>query len=181
MSFLNADYKPLQPPGGGYMKFAEGKNRVRILASEGDDPPTAIVGMEAWTTDAEGNRKPVRCQAGQKLAGDFDEEPKEFWAMLVWDYQAEQVRILGITQKGIQGEILSLKNDPEWGDLREYDLSIIKTGKGFETRYSVVPKPKSEQTEEIKQAFAEAEINLMALFSGDDPFAPVSGGKKDPF
>ena len=159
MSFLNADYKPLQPPGGGYMKFAEGKNRVRILASEGDDPPTAIVGMEAWTTDAEGNRKPVRCQAGQKLAGDFDEEPKEFWSMLVWDYQAE----------------------PEWGDLREYDLSITKTGKGFETRYSVVPKPKSAQTEEIKQAFAEAEINLMALFSGDDPFAPVSGGKKDPF
>ena len=47
MSFLSKDYKPLQPSGGGYMKFAEGENRVRILASEGDDPPTAIVGMEA--------------------------------------------------------------------------------------------------------------------------------------
>jgi len=181
MSFLSKDYKPLQPAGGGYMKFAEGENRVRILASEGDDPPTAIVGMEVWTTDAEGNRKPVRCQPGQKLSGDFDEEPKEFWAMLVWDYQAEQVRILEITQKGIQGEILSLKNDPEWGDLREYDLSIIKTGKGLETRYNVVPKPKKALPKEIQQTVADAEINLMALFSGGDPFAPATGEKEIPF
>ena len=181
MSFLSKDYKPLQPSGGGYMKFAEGENRIRILASDKDDPPTAIVGMEAWTTDAEGNRKPVRCQPGQKLTGDFEEDPKEFWAMLVWDYQADQVRILSITQKGIQGEILSLKQDPEWGDLREYDLSIIKTGKGLETRYNVVPKPKKELPKETLQVIADAEINLMALFSGDDPFAPVSGGGKDPY
>jgi hypothetical protein len=60
-------------------------------------------------------------------------------------------------------------------------LSIIKTGKGLETRYNVVPKPKKELPKETLQVIADAEINLMALFSGDDPFAPVAGGKKDPF
>ena len=44
-----------------------------------------------------------------------------------------------------------------------------------------VPKPKKASTKEIQQAFADADINLMALFSGDDPFAPIAGAKKDPF
>jgi hypothetical protein len=51
----------------------------------------------------------------------------------------------------------------------------------METRYNTVPKPKKAQTGEIKKAFADAEINLMALFSGSDPFAPVSGEKEVPF
>ena len=72
-------------------------------------------------------------------------------------------------------------SDEDWGDPKEYDISIVKTGEGMETRNSTVPKPKKAATKEIQQAFADAEINLMALFSGDDPFAPVAGGKKDPF
>ena len=78
------------------------------------------------------------------------------------------------------GEIVSLANDEDWGDPKEYDISIVKTGEGMETRYNTVPKPKKAATKEITQAFADAEINLMALFSGDDAFAPANG-KKDPF
>ena len=182
MSFLTKDYRPLQPSGGGYFKLKPGENRIRILGSMNDDPVTAIQGMIGWTTDAEGNRKPVRAMPGEKIdASQFEEKPKEFHAFLVWDHQGEQVSILEVTQASIMGEIISLDNDPDWGDPRDYDISIIRTGDGLETRYNTVPKPKSEQTGEIKKAFADAEINLMALFSGDDPFAPVSGAKKDPF
>ena len=182
MSFLPDDYKPLVPPGGGYMKLTPGENRIRILGSMNDDPPTAIRGMVGWGTDSEGNRKPDRTMPRMAVdASQYEEKPKEFFAMIVWSYASEQISILEVTQASIIGEIVSLASDPDWGDPKEYDISIVKTGEGMETRYNTVPKPKSEQTEELKQAFAEAEINLMALFSGDDPFTPASGDKKDPY
>ena len=182
MSFLPDDYKPLAPQGGGYMKLTPGENRIRILGSMNDTPPTAIRGMVGWGTDSEGNRKPDRTQAGEKVdASQYEEKPKEFFAMIVWNYGAEQISILEVTQASIIGEIVSLANDEDWGDPKEYDISIVKTGEGMETRYNTVPKPKKASTKEIQQAFADAEINLNALFSGDDPFAPVSGAKKDPF
>ena len=182
MSFLPDNYKPLAPAGGGYMKLTPGENRIRILGSMTDNPPTAIRGMVGWGTDSEGNRKPDRTPAGEKVdASLYEDKPKEFFAMIVWNYGAEQISILEVTQASIIGEIVSLANDEDWGDPKEYDISIVKTGEGMETRYNTVPKPKKVQTGEIKKAFADAEINLMALFSGGDPFAPVSGEKEIPF
>ena len=183
MSFLTKDYKPLQPAGGGYMKLKPGENRIRILGSMNDDPPTAIQGVLGWVPgEEEGKNVPVRTMPGEKVdTTQFDEKPKEFIATIVFDYQAGQVSILELTQQSIIGELVSLDNDPDWGDPRDYDISIVKTGERLETRYNTTPKPKSAQTEEMKKAFADAEINLMALFSGDDPFAPVSGGGKEPF
>ena len=182
MSFLPENYKPLAPAGGGYMKLTLGENRIRILGSMTDEPPTAIRGMVGWLKDSEGNRKPDRTPAGEKVdASRYEEKAKEFFAMIVWNYASEQISILEVTQASIIGEIVSLASDADWGNPNEYDISIIKTGEGMETRYNTVPKPKKVQTPEIKAAFAEAEINLMALFSGDDPFAPVASEKKEPF
>jgi hypothetical protein len=138
--------------------------------------------MVGWGTDSEGNRKPDRTPAGEKVdASKYEDKCKEFFAMIVWNYASEQISILEVTQASIIGEIVSLANDEDWGDPKEYDISIVKTGEGMETRYNTVPKPKKAQTKEIQQAFADAEINLMALFSGGDPFAPVSGEKEVPF
>ena len=164
------------------MKLTPGENRIRILGSMNDDPPTAIRGMVGWGTDSEGNRKPDRTPAGEKVDNSkYEEKAKEFFAMIVWNYASEQISILEVTQASIIGEIVSLANDEDWGDPKEYDISIVKTGEGMETRYNTVPKPKKAQTKEIQQAFADAEINLMALFSGGDPFAPATGEKEVPF
>ena len=128
MSFLPDDYKPLAPQGGGYMKLTPGENRIRILGSMNDTPPTAIRGMVGWGTDSEGNRKPDRTQAGEKVdASQYEEKPKEFFAMIVWNYASEQIRILEVTQASFIGEIVSLANDEDWGDPNAYAISIVKT------------------------------------------------------
>jgi len=67
-------------------------------------------------------------------------------------------------------ELVSLANDPDWGDLTSFDLTVHRAGEGKETRYSVTPKPKAELTEEIKKADADTPVDLFALFSGDDPY-----------
>lgn len=163
--FLPDDYDV--PAGeGGYMKFEIGENRFRIL-----DKP--ILGHEYWNEDEEGNRRPVRFRLGEKIPVNELDEPekgKHFWAMPVWNYAQERVQILEITQKGIQRTITALSKDNEWGSPLKYDILVVRKGEGLKTEYETIPSPPKPVKDEIKEAYEEANINLEALFEGEDPF-----------
>ena len=50
-----------------------------------------------------------------------------------------------ITQNSIKKEIWKYAKDEEnWGDPKSYDFSIYRTGKGKETRYTLMALPKSK-------------------------------------
>ena len=49
---------------------------------------------------------------------DFNDDPKVFMAVPVWNYQVEAIQIWNITQATIRTKIRELANDPEWGDPR---------------------------------------------------------------
>ncbi len=61
-------------------------------------------------------------------------------------------------------------NDKDWGDPRFYDIKIIRTGDGLETKYSVSPKPKKELPEAAKFEYDLMNIKLEKLLTGEDPF-----------
>lgn len=152
------------PTSSNYMKFQKGKNTFRVLSS-------AIVGYEYWNTQ----NKPVRSrEAFDKLPEDIqidkDGNPKKiqhFWAFVVWNYQDKKVQILQLTQKSIMTAIQGLVHDTDWGNPKNYDITVNKTGDGFDTEYSVTPRPHSafEAVKDIPK------IDLEALFKGEDPFA----------
>ena len=185
MGFLPDNYKPLQNPAGSYMKLLPGDNKIRILGDFNAKPPTAILGFIGWltTTDAEGKpaRRPERTPPGVDLdTSKYEEKPKEFWALIVWNYGVEAIQIWEVTQRGIQNELVSLAEDEAWKDLSEFDVSVNRSGEGLETRYSVMPKPKAEISAEVKEAYEKSSIDLVALFSGDDPFEPRGNPLADP-
>jgi hypothetical protein len=95
---------------------------------------------------------------------------KHFWAFAVWNYDTESVELLEVTQATIQSAILSLVKDEDWGDPKQYDIKINRTGDGFETKYTVTPRPKKDTPKEALEAYKETPINLEALFTGDNPF-----------
>ena len=70
---------------------------------------------------------------GESVPQTFDEKPKEFFAMLVWNYAEERIQILELTQAGLKDELIKLDVDEDWGDLRKYDISIIRSGEDLET------------------------------------------------
>jgi len=102
---------------------------------------------------------------------EIGDEPKHFWAFVVWNYKDEKVQILEVTQKGIMKAIRNLVNDEDWGDPKNYDLVVTREGEGLETEYSVNPKPKTELDKGIQVFYKDLNINLEALFDGDDPFS----------
>ena len=169
MTFLPAGYKT--PDTGNYMRLNEGKNRFRILSK-------AIVGNEYWKTETNDEGKETRQPVRLKMDGDIPmgaiEDPNDlshFWAFVVYNRDAERVQILEITQSTIRGAIKALTDDKEWGDPKGYDITINRTGKGFQdTQYTIMPGKPSEISADILQQYKDRKINLEALFENKDPF-----------
>ena len=66
--------------------------------------------------------------------------------------------------------IEGLVNNPKWGHPQRYDITITRSGTGFDTEYSVVPNPHTDLDPFIEKDWKAAKINLDALYSGSDPF-----------
>ena len=169
--------------GGKYMKLTQGANQFRIVGSFEDG--TNIQGMLGWGEDEEGKRKPYRWKVGEDAPRKFAENPKQFFALLVWNYDEECLQVLELTQAKLRTEIVTLAKDEDWGDPRKYDLKIVRNGEGLETSYAMTPSPHKKRSDEINAAVKAMKINLEALFTGDDPFAeptPEDNAKEeDPF
>ena len=87
--------------------------------------------------------------------------------MAVWNCAAKAVQVLEITQASIIGPIEELLVNSDWGDPREYDLTINKKGEGLETEYSARHHRRSQCRKKLSQA---TQINLEALYRSEDPF-----------
>lgn len=164
--FLSKGYKVPETPSD-YMRFQQGANKFRVLSN-------AVVGYEYWNID----NKPVRLKeypnyipedARPNKDGALD-NPKHFWAFVVYNYNTERVQILEITQKGIMDTIYNLNNNEDWGDPKEYDITVNRKGESLETKYDTQPSPKTELTEKIKKAHAAKKVDLDALFTSGSPF-----------
>lgn len=162
--FLPQDYEA--PAGSGnYMKLQDGENKIRILSKP-------IIGWIDWK-----DKVPHRFRMNAKPEKPLSDKPiKHFWAFLVWNYEAQAVQILEITQATIQKTIQDLSKNEDWGAPFFYDLKITRKGKDLATEYSVMPSPKKDLLEEIKKAALEKPAYLEALFEGADPW--VVNGKQ---
>jgi hypothetical protein len=145
-----------------YMRFEDGENKFRILSAP-------LLGWEDWTSD----KKPVRYRFDQKPAKSIDPKRpvKHFWAMIVWNYNTEEIQVLQVTQASIREAIEALCMDTEWGAPYFYDLKVVKTGESLATKYALNPIPHKPTALHIQQLFNERRCNLEALFSNDDPFS----------
>jgi hypothetical protein len=162
--FLGEDYKI--PTTSNYMRFQEGDNKFRVLSS-------AIVGFEYWNT----KNKPIRSRECPdvipediKIEKDGSTRVNHFWACIVWNYGESRIQILEITQKGIMKAIQTLVKNPKWGHPKGYDITITKTGSGFDTEYTTIADPHSPVDLKIADKHKNSKINLEALYEGADPF-----------
>lgn len=157
--FLPEGYE-VPKTGGSYTKFVAGDNKFRFLSKP-------VMGYEYWNTEG----KPVRLHEFPEMkpanmrAGDVI---KHFWAMKVWNYRTGALEVLEFTQSTIQNAVLALAGSEDWGDPRDYDVTINKSGSGKEnTKYSVMPSPKKPAPAAALEALASDENSLDDLFEAD--------------
>ena len=163
-NFFPQDYEVPKAPSD-YFKFEDGANKVRFLSAP-------IMGFVYWTMD----NKPVRSKEpfdGVPSNARLDEgkfKPKHFWAAVVWNFVESRIQIMEITQASVQGPILDLASNEDWGDPREYNLTINKKGQKLDTEYTVQPSPKTPVPAEALAQLNATAIDLDALYRGEDPF-----------
>lgn len=158
--FLDSNYE-VPATGNNYMKFKDGDNKFRIISKP-------IVGWLDWK-----DKVPHRFVMTAKPEKPFDptKAVRHFWAMIVFDYSDNAVKILEITQATIQTAIKNYSKDPDWSAPYFYDFKVNRKGKEKDTEYFVSASPKKAATEEMKKAALDKPIYLQALFSNADPFA----------
>lgn len=161
-TFLPSNYsKP--KVNSNYLRFEEGENKFRILSD-------AITGFIDW--DKSGDKpKPIRTPEPQPALG--ENKVKHFWSFVIWDYKEQKVKILEITQSGIQEDIMALHGNEAWGNPQKYDLVITRKGKELDTKYSVVAIPPTDLDPEITRLYEALNLDLNKLFEGKDPFEDV--------
>ena len=172
MSDFLPDNYSVPTSGGNYMKFKIGENRFRFLSSP-------IVGWE-WWEEVDGGRKPKRVKKNEGVPVENADTLKHFWAAVIWNYDEEKIQILVITQKGIMTSLTGLSKDEDWGSpvgTHGYDIVVTREGEGMETKYEVRSKPKRELDKGITQLYKDMEINLDALYDGEDPFNTNNSAK----
>ena len=170
-NFLPDNYEA-PSSGGHYLKLKGGKTRIRIISKP-------ILGWEAWTDE----NKPVRGKytpdeytrlqniPNPKINAGQKQNPKHFWAVVVWNFAGESIEILQLTQNSIQNAIKAYSQSPDWGAPYSYDLEIEKSGEGLETEYKVLAMPKSTfNKDSVFALLKESPVMLDKLYTGDDPF-----------
>ncbi len=162
MSFLPDNYEAPKASSNGYFKLQEGENRIRIMSAP-------VMGWEDWE-----NKKPIRFRMENKPKASIDPKKpvKHFWAFVIFNYAAEQIQIMQVTQATIRRSIEGLCKDTDWGTPYGYDIKITKSGEGVDTEYVVNPVPHKPLDPYIVKCFNERPVNLEALFTNEDPFAP---------
>jgi len=155
-----------------YLKFEKGQTKFMPMDS-------AIIGYQYWTNDS----KPMRLkEQPEKLStlpnirqeDDGSYKLQHFWAFPVVDAKDGKVKVLEITQKGIQGDIRNYATNEEWGNpVQKYTFTVSKTGEKFETKYTTMANPAKDLPKEWSEAWNEAKKNgfdITRLYTNGDPF-----------
>ena len=168
---FNKSFKPQIGGAGRYtlsgLKSGE-KVKVRILSE-------FISGLTVWSDLENGKRAPLRVRDGEPIpVGKIGNDPKsgeperirQFVAGVCWNYATEQVEIFETSKATIIEVLWELEGSEDWGDVREYDLTISKSGQGMDTKYSVLPSNKTPL--KVKPEWKTVRID--ALYENADPF-----------
>ena len=138
-------------PKNDYMKLEEGENVVRVMGN----PVQYYV---HWITTTDGSKRkivsPIDSMALVSRLEDAGFKRKATWIVKVLDRKTDTFKVLEVGSQIYNG-IRSLYNNPKWGKVTDYDISIMRGPKGSQPLYSVQPNPKEKIDPSLKGKFVE--------------------------
>ena len=153
------------PKSSQFGKLQDGVNKFRVLSD-------IIYGWEGWKDNKPFRHEGEVCKIKPEQV-DLNQSGKPninyFWAMVVWNYQTKQIQVLELTQKTIMTPLYDLRQNEDWGDLKNYDIQIKKEKVGDKTTYTTLGIPPKPVSKEIEEAYKNTEVKLEKIFDGEYP------------
>lgn len=139
-----------------FMKLEQGANVVRVMANP-------IQFYTHWLELPDGSKTKVNSpiespELVQKLedAG-FKRKPR--WLLKVLDVEEREFKLLEIGPQVYNG-IRALYNNPKWGKVTAYDITVHRGKPGTQPLYTVTPDPKEPLDGSLKSKFMDFNDNL---------------------
>lgn len=147
-----------------FNKFPKGKTTFRILSDN------AFYYFEYWNTDGKTTRlREYPLSTPSDIQRDDETgEPKPIslvMSFVAYHYDDKAVKVFQINKKSIREKIEGWADNPRIGDIRNYDIEVIRSGEGLKTKYEI---DKFEPAEELSDVEIDGwnEINLERLAFG---------------
>lgn len=150
-----------------FMRLSEGPNVVRVMGNP-------IQSYIHWVELPDGSKRKINSPVDspelvQKLE-DAGFKRKPSWVVKVLDRSDNKFKLLEIGSQIYNG-VKALFNNPKWGKVTLYDITITRGPKGSQPLYSVTPDPKEPLDNSLKEKFMKFndELNVDRLVSPSDP------------
>lgn len=134
-----------------YIKLSEGENVVRVMEN-----PTQF--SVHWVVDSTGAKRkvvsPIESPELVKRLEDAGFKAQTKWAVKVLDRASNSFKILEFGSQILNG-IRTLHSNKRWGNVTNYDITVIRGPKGSNPLYSVTPNPKEELDSDLISQFQE--------------------------
>lgn len=165
-----------------YTKFVEGQTMIRVL----DEEPYSF--WQHWlpaqntAVTCPGKDCPICSQIAQAKANKI--QPKynnsRRHALRIWNYTTNQMEIM-IQGKGFMSQLLMLNR--EVGDLRDYDVKVIRKGSGKDTTYMIMPtapvdfstEGKNIEEVDMEETFKAPEREVILMLMQGMSWADING------
>ena len=138
-------------PKNDFMRLEEGENLVRVMGN----PVQFYI---HWVTTNEGAKRkvvsPIDSMALVQRLEDAGYKRQTRWMVKVLDRSDEGFKVLEVGSQIYNG-IRALFNNPKWGKVTGYDISIIRGPKGSQPLYNVTPNPKETIDPSLKSKFVD--------------------------
>jgi hypothetical protein len=147
------DLKKYDPPKTGeFIRLEQGANKIRLVSHSF----TFFQIYDQLKRVSYKYEKKEDAPAGAKVS--------QRWAWLVINRKDNSLGIIEVGW-GIFKYILELAKNPDYGDPREYDLTINRTGEGLDTEYVVTPaRQNTKLTKEEKEMIEKADLDLEGIY-----------------
>ncbi len=134
-----------------YMRLTEGENVVRIMGNP-------IQFYVHWVTTPDGSKRkvvsPINSPSLVTRLEDSGFRRQAKWMIKVLDRADDEFKVLEVGSQIYNG-VRALYNNPKWGKVTSYDLSVNRGPKGSQPLYSVTPNPKEKLDSSFKAKFQE--------------------------
>jgi hypothetical protein len=156
--------------GNDFMRLEVGSNKVRVFTN----PYQFIV---HWVKDSSGASRKIKCAVENCPLCKKGVKTQYRWFLGVIDRKTELPMILEISSQiysGIKGYV----SNPEWGDVRMYDIDVQRGVPQTNPLYTIQPSPNKRALNESEKELAKNFLERVDISKFTQPSTPEEVDEK---
>ena len=150
--------------GNDFLKLEQGSNKMRIFTN----PYQFIV---HWFQDSSGANRKIKCAVENCPLCKKGIKTQYRWYLGVLDRKSGTAKLLEVSSQIYIG-IKNYVNNPDWGDVKMYDIDIKRGAPNTNPLYTVMPNPNKRKLNSEEQSIVDSFLERVDISKFTQPPTP---------